>query len=226
MTLRKMGPPVALAVLVLIVGAAIHGALTDRFGMTRSQQLEAFTARLGNVPETIGPWESVESEVDPEQLQVAQVTGHCARTYRHRETGDVVNVFLVCGTSRHITLHTPDKCYQAAGFVMEGQPHALSVDVGLAAPVEFATSRFYKEEAGGLQQIEILWSFSDDGRWQGPRWARTALAGHDAMYKIYLIQPINEAHGDSSGESPIVRFAKDAFPTLQQVLFPNGAKDT
>ncbi len=221
MTLRKLGVPVAFAVLLLIVGATIHGSITDRFGMFRSQELESFTARLDDVPKSIGPWDGVDSEVDQEQLERAQVTGHCSRTYQHRETGELVNMFLVCGTSRHITLHTPDRCYQAAGFEMEGKPTSIQVAAGLGRPVEFATSRFYKEQDGRLQQIEVLWSFSYDGQWHGPRSARTALAGRNAIYKLYLIRPLADPHERTQDNSPVVAFAKDAFPIFQETLFPS-----
>lgn len=228
MQLRSVAPPVVVALLLMGVGAAIHGALTDRFGMIQTEQLQQFTGRLDDVPMTLGDWEGEQADVDAAQLRRAQVTGHVSRTYRHRTTGEAVNLFLVAGTSRHITLHNPELCYQAAGFSLEGEPKSVPLDAGLAKPVEFATGKFYREEEGGrLSQLRIWWSFSYDGQWHGPRWARSELAGKGALYKIYLIAP-NQATGAGEGrrdEGPLADFVKTAMPQLQEKLFPNDAAE-
>lgn len=225
MNLRSLAPPVATALVVLIVGTGIHGSLTDRWGMVRSEQLSEFTQRLVEVPASFGPWEGTDADVDPRQLDRAQVTGHVSRIYRHRDTGEEVSLFLVCGTSRHITLHTPDLCYQGAGFSMEEEPGSYSLDLEFAEPVEFATTRFLKEESTGVEQLRIFWSFSDDGQWLGPRWARTSLAGKDALYKIYLIAPITGRDNYEPQDSPCVAFAKLAMPQLQNILFAPRASE-
>jgi hypothetical protein len=220
MTLRQLALPLAAALVLIAVATWIHGALTDRWGMDRPQQLDEFSARLKGVPKVIGDWEGVEAEIDPRQLEAARVTGHVSRTYRHKQTGKVVNMFLVCGTSRHITLHTPDLCYSAVGYESEGPPQAYPVDAGLPRPVEFATSLFYKEAPTGLSQMRIFWTFSGGSEWKGPRFARTALAGKGALYKLYLIVPVTVGQSRSPEESAGVIFAREAMPKLQAVLFP------
>jgi len=223
MSLRKLAPPVAAALLVLIVGTIIHGALTERFGASRSAELDAFAARLQNVPNEIGDWEGRDAEVEREQIARSNVAGHLSRTFRHRKSGAVVNMFLVCGTSRHITLHTPDLCYPAAGFEMDGEPASRSVEAGLPEPVEFASSHFYKEDEEGLHRLHVMWSFSSDGAWEGPRWARTALAGHSAIYKLYVIGPL--AYPQQDGDrSAVEAFAVQAMPVLQKALFPHRSE--
>ena len=221
MTLRNLAPPVLVMLVVLAAGTVAHGLMTDRFGMVRTQELEAFTARLDHVPSTIGMWEGTEAAIDPEQIRRANVTGHVSLTFKHRETAETVNMFLVCGTSRHITLHTPDLCYRAAGFDSEGEPTSASIDAGLPQPAEFVTGRFYKEEGGALQRLEVMWSFSSDGQWHGPRWARSSLAGRNAIYKVYLIGPMPSPQQSQKEDSPTITFAREAMPTIQTVLFPD-----
>ena len=222
MSLTKLAPPIAVMLIVMVVATIIHGRLTDRFGMTTSDTLIAYTGRLDEIPVEFGPWDGIDTQIDQEQLERAQVTGHISRRFRHRESGAMVDMFLVCGTSRHITLHTPDKCYTAAGFDMEGTPTARDVEAGIGEPVEFAVGRFYKEEAGSIDHLEIMWSFSSDGVWHGPRWARTSLAGKDAIYKIYLIGAISPRASMDSSQQPTVDFASTAMPTIQSVLFPDA----
>lgn len=218
--LRSLALPLAVVLILMAVATWIHGALTDRWGRDRPAELETFTQRLAGLPKVIGPWESTESTVDPQQLQAAQVTGHVARTYRHLTSGQVVSLFAVCGTSRHITLHTPDLCYAAAGYESEGPPLTYPVEAGLAQPVEFATGLFYKEEPTRLSQMRIFWTFSGDGQWRGPRFARTALAGQGALYKIYLVVPVTAGASRSPEDSPAIEFAKELMPKTQPVLFP------
>ena len=45
-----------------------------------------------------------------------------SRTYRNRD-GQIVNVYLVTGSARHVTIHTPDWCYVGAGYdIIGGEP--------------------------------------------------------------------------------------------------------
>ena len=47
---------------------------------------------------------------------------------------------------------------------LEGEPRGLRLE-----KMEFADGRFYKEDGQQIQRLRILWSFSDDGTWRGPR---------------------------------------------------------
>ena len=219
---RQLVLPTSVMLVILTVGTVVHGLLTDRFGMIVTDELEEFTSRLEHVPHEIGDWKGEDVLVDPREIAAANVTGHVSRTFTNRETGATVNMFLVCGTSRHITLHTPDRCYQAQGFRLQREPATIKLDVGRARSdsvesPEFADGLFFKEESGNVQQLRILWSFSDGITWQGPTEARTALAGKNALYKIYVIGPGLEESSDRKAAA--VRFLQDAIPTLQKVLF-------
>ena len=217
MSPRSLAPPIAVMLLVLTIGTVVHGIITDRFGMVVSQELREFTERLDNVPNVIGDWEGVEATLPQEELERAKVTGHVSRVYTHRETGTSVSLFLVCGTSRHITLHTPDLCYRARGFELESEPQQRTIDISDTEQAEFSDGRFYKEEGHQIERLRILWAFSDDGNWLGPRSARTAMAGKDALYKIYLMGPMPEP-GDVDN-SAIEEFARDALPIINNALF-------
>ena len=223
MKLRKLILPTSAMLIILTVGTVVHGLLTDRFGMVVSDELERFTTRLAHVPRTIGQWEGEDVPIDPQEIAAANVTGYVSRIYTHRQSGATVNMFLVCGTSRHITLHTPDRCYQAQGFRLQREPTTIALDVGLPEEPEFADGRFFKEETGIVHQLRILWSFSDGQRWRGPTEARTTLAGKDALYKIYVIGP--ESDGAQAHAAVVEQFLQDALPTLQAVLFPEERQD-
>ena len=225
MNVRSLAPPIAVMLLILTAATVVHGIITDRFGMVVSQQLQEFTARLDDVPRVIGDWESTEANISPEEIERANVTGHISRVYTHRETGASVNMFLVCGTSRHITLHTPDRCYRAQGFDPEAEPTTLTLDAGMPEPLEFADGRFYKEEGHKVQRLRILWAFSDDGVWRGPRSARTALAGRGALFKLYLIAPVGDAADTDIATPPLEQFATAAMPVIRTAIFSGEKLD-
>src|SRR5690606_16399547 len=98
-------------------------------------------------------------------------------------------LFMVTGSAWHVTVHTPDRCYPAAGFTQETRPANHSVSLGGdREPIEFATARFSKAEVlQGTEMLHIFWTFSESGEWHGPLLAKRAYANKPALYKVYLI---------------------------------------
>jgi hypothetical protein len=211
--------------LVAIAAATLyHGKKSDRWGQTTSERLDDFTNRLKDVPIQIGDWVGTDTEVDQEQFKQTHCTGCVQRLYRNRETGAEVSAYLVSGTARHITIHTPDWCYVAAGFDMEGKPTNYAVDCPtLPANPEFLTTTFIKQDPTNTYRLRIFWSYSDDGKWEGPKWAKPAYAGKPALYKLYMIVTLPEG-GRPLNEDPAVEFAKQLMPVLNSVLFPPAAQ--
>jgi hypothetical protein len=213
------------ATALVVIGATAYyqGRISDRWVPTTSEALETFTAHLPNVPSVIGDWEGVDEEIDTDQLEASNCTGCVSRVYQNQTTGQMVNVFLVSGTARHITIHTPDFCYVAAGYEMESQPNAYDVDVtGMPSPAEFRTTTFLKQDALGSSRLRILWGYSEDGHWTGPGYPKIAFAGRPALYKVYLITSLPPG-GRPIEEDSAVAFARDCLPVINQVLFPTLA---
>ena len=219
--------PIVVALVVIVVGTYYQGELSERWRRAGSEKLARFTERLKHVPPVLEDWESEDKPLVEREFAVSGCTGYVSRVYRNRETGQEVSVFLVAGTARHVTIHTPDWCYQGAGYEMEGEPNPYVIDCGEKIEVpEFSTTTFIKEGSLSTDHLRIFWSYSDDGRWLGPRWPKPSFAGRPALYKLYLITPI--AGGDRSPESsPSVKFTKLFMPTLNEVLFsPAGDEDS
>ena len=177
---------------------------------------------MPQVPLKIGPWEGREQELDPEQFKLTNCPIAFQRSYRNRETGDVVDVYLVTGSGRNICIHSPDWCYAAEGFKIEGNisSYRLPVD-GVASAPEFATAFFrHPESPPGPQArgLRIMWTYSDDGNWRGPKMAKLTYTIRPALYKIYFIA---EATQDRSvvTDTPIPEFVKTALPVINDVLF-------
>src|SRR5688500_18533009 len=103
--------------LVAIGGVTIYEGI--RFGLwnySDPAELEHFAERLKSVPEEFGDWTSEPAPEDAEQLAAAEVRGDVSRIYSNRVTGAQVNVFLACGKTNPMAVHTPDACYVATGY--------------------------------------------------------------------------------------------------------------
>ena len=122
--------PIVIAVILIVWLAVVQGTWSDRWNQD-FLLAEEFAKRLDNYPKAAGDWEIEDdnsSQSDPRVLEVAGAVGHKSLVYRHKRSGMVVSVYLVCGHSRKITGHTPDKCYPASGFIESGAPlkHTVS----------------------------------------------------------------------------------------------------
>jgi hypothetical protein len=213
--------PFAVVLLVLAAGTLIEGKLSDRWGRKSSEKLVAFTERLAQVPKQFGDWTGVDDPIDEEEFKASNCTDYVSRTYTNKD-GQRVNMYLVSGSARHVTIHTPDWCYVGAGYVMEDEPQQYTIDnvPGMAEPPEVLTTRFFKEETLSTHNIRIFWSFSDDGVWHGPRMPKPSFAGRPAMYKIYLITELNGTTVPITIEgNPTLQFCREFLPLLNSVLF-------
>lgn len=216
---------VAVIGLVSVAGAVQQGIITDRWGNEVRPRLQNFTDRLAGVPDTVGAWTSVET-VETEKTKRQWIASHChgkvSRVYRNAATGQEVNVFLVSGKALHVTQHSPDWCYVAAGFEMKKEPALYGFDVdGIQRP-EFLHADFEKLEPTRTLRLRILWSYSEDGKWTGSKHATYAFAGKPALYKVYFIMEMNEKNtppGSKMVDCAAVQFAKEFLTTIDPILF-------
>jgi hypothetical protein len=213
---------VALLGTVTIGGAILQGRMTDRWEDEVSEKLATYTQRLEGVPTQIGDWTSQETQVNERQFAASHCHGRISRVYRNSK-GQTVNVFLVSGKALHVTQHSPDWCYVAAGYEMKKDPVVYGFDVdGIQRP-EFLHADFQKFTATETTRLRILWSFTEEGKWSASKLATYAFAGKPALYKVYLITEVNDQNGSSLADGPAVAFAKEFLPAIEPILFPSDA---
>ncbi|MFO0916144.1 MAG: exosortase-associated EpsI family protein [Pirellulales bacterium] len=224
---KNMSVPLAVLLVVLGVSTYLQGNFSERWGRSSSQRLLRLAENVNTaVPLQVGNWTGQEQPVDDEQF----IASNCeaARDIRYEETttGQVVNAFVVAGNARNVTIHTPDQCYVGAGFEMEGEKHTYThtIDLHDGQPpqtVEFVTATFRKEEPERITRLQILWTFSDDGQWRGPKVEKVSLAGKKYMAKVYFIHQIALSAPDELTGSPMLRLADELLPELNKSLFAN-----
>jgi len=216
--------PGVVTLAVIAAGAYYQGIITERWIPQNSEMLEEFTKSLANVPPAISDWEGVDETIPDEEFKLTNCTGYVSRRYTNKSTGAEVSVYLVAGTARHITIHSPDWCYQGAGFKMEGAKRPYSVDCGPQMELDptFSTATFVKATPEGMQRLRILWSYSDDGHWEGPDKHKYHFAGKPALYKVYLIASVT-GEDLSVESSQAAEFAASFMPVLNETLFGSAA---
>jgi hypothetical protein len=205
---------VCVAALLLGLAGLVHGVRTDRWGTGEAMQ-EA-SAQLENLPTKIGTWESTPLTLDARQLEIGQIASHCSRTYKDQTTGDQVNLLIVCGRPGAIAVHTPDVCYQGAGYQMTGDPTRQMVPAGKDQQRELWTANFAK--TGPIPDaIRIFWGWSTDGRWEASNYPRLSFARYPVLYKMYLIVPAGDTKQPVE-DLPVMRFTEEMLPVLQHTL--------
>jgi hypothetical protein len=199
-----------------LAGVAAYEGI--RFGFWNDadpRELETFVERLKSVPDSFGEWSSQAAKTDESQFAAGGVRGHVARDYENTKTGAKVNVYLVCGKTHPMAIHSPDMCYTAAGFAA-GEKNHQYIEFGDRVG-EFWFSRFTRDNSLNREELDILWAWTGEGgQWEAPSNPRPHFSDKNALYKLYLI-----SHpGTTIGPEPASHvFLKEFLPILDKVLF-------
>ena len=180
----------------LLVGGWVHGDWSGRWN-SREALVKA-VARVERVPMIVGNWQAKTLETDETEFAQARAQSYWMRTYTHTRSKASLQVILMCGRAGHMSVHTPEICYQGAGFEMAGSPEVWSVEEGrrtkdegqgteknplydlrfppsLPRPSSFWTAQFRKQ-SGLSGQLRLFWGWNARGEWQacairaGKRW--------------------------------------------------------
>jgi hypothetical protein len=203
-----------------IAGVTVYEGI--RFGFWNDsdpEELEHFAARLEDLPREFGDWTSEEAKVDPREIAAAGIRGYISRDYIHKKSGAKLNVFVVCGKTHPMAIHSPDQCYAAAGYA-QGETNRRYIQAE-GRTAELWGAQFTRDTELGTQKLEVLWSWApDDGSWQAPTNPRPHFSNKNALYKIYVIsQPGTEVENrlaaDVFLESFLVELNKRLFKPIE-----------
>jgi hypothetical protein len=217
---------VAAAAVALVATGVGHGIRTDRWG--KAGVVVAAAARMANVPERVGDWQARPFEIDARQLEIGQIVGYVARTYTHQATGNEITMLLVCGRPGSVGAHTPDVCYQGAGFTFAAEPVTRKVKAGsahtgrsgISGDAEFWQAIASKPEPHP-EHLQILWAWGTDGTWQAAKNPRLEFARAPALYKLYVIRRLAEARVTDAPDNPVDLFLEALLPQIKLALVPS-----
>jgi hypothetical protein len=211
-----LGPILVSLALVGAMGV-VHGIYSDRWG--RSTQLEQALVGLSRVPATVGDWVGEDRPLDAAVLKAGDIQGSVSRRYRNPRTGEAVSMLIVCGRGGPISVHTPDVCYEGAGYRQLARERRQDLDAGDGRTDSFNVARFGKPGVVPVQ-MEIYWAWSIDGvTWQAPENPRLSLARSRALYKMYVVREFAPGSRDEIADT-CEAFLRRVLPELRQALPP------
>jgi hypothetical protein len=206
--------PIATGLTVVIAAGVVHGLWTDRW--VAAEQPTSAAARLDQLPMVLGDWEGQTVEIDARDLE--SIAGYLSRRYVNRRDHDEVSVFLVCGRSGPVAIHTPDLCYAASGYEVGPRTvYAAPQDPDRPA-AEFFTAQCKKTKATGQTQLRIFWSWYAGGAWRVAENPRLTFVRNPVLYKLYLVHKTVSASAPFA-EDPCNDLMKHLLPELERTVF-------
>jgi len=208
--------PFVVAILVMGIAGYVQGKWSERWGTF--PELQIFAKQLDAIPMQVGEWQGKDgAKSDDKIMKVAGAEGEFVRSYTNG-SGQQVQVSIICARLRDVFYHTPDRCYPAAGFEMQGEPQPVVFDIGDMA-CEFFTTSFNKSEPTGSHNERGYWSWSADGKWIAPKDPKLKFAGQRALYKLYVFAAIPPGK-TRGGDEFCADFIRQFMPALDQALRP------
>jgi hypothetical protein len=197
----------------LVICGIVHGYWTDRW----SPPVETAQAaqRLDAIPLEMGDWDGETIEVKAGEAG-AGVAGCIKRRYVHRKTGAAVSLFLVCGRSGPVSIHTPDVCYGASGFTVNNRDRYES-RFGDSMWKTDATRASATEET----RLRLYWGWSNGSSWTAADDPRVHFVRSPVLHKLYVVRELSGLNQSNQSE-PCEEFLQTLLPVLRKTLFTAG----
>lgn len=214
--------PLAGVSLILVAGV-VHGLQSQRW--VSSTEIQTAADRLNDVPLKIGKWEGEVLEIPQAQLDIAGASGSLYRNYKSTDSGEVVQVMVVCGPHGPISVHPPTVCFTGAGWVVKALDETdVSNEGGDQSLGRFRVALFEKSLPQGAVRMRTYWAWSSQETWSAPENPRFEFAGSRYLYKIYVstlipsrqgLQPQNDGKNpDADNADRCVEFMREFLPEL------------
>jgi hypothetical protein len=202
-----------IALTLVLSAGVVHGLWTERW--RPAPALEDAAARVARVPLRLGDWTGTEAASDPEAFAMAGARGYWTRSYVNGRTGQSVLVILMCGRAGRMSVHTPEVCYQGAGYDLFEPPAARAIRAPDGREFGSFWTAVFAKAAAPRTELRLFWAWTDDGAWRAPASPRWEFRGRPVLYKLYVAQD-GRPPGD---HGPAPDFLWQALPELNRVLF-------
>ncbi len=204
-----------LATATMIASGLLHGYWTDRWQVPIEPAVAA--ALLEKVSTSLGDWEVQEVEGKPGTVDPA-LAGTLQRQYVNRRTGQKVAVVLVCGRPGPVSIHTPEACYGASGYLVGSRTRTPAP----GSTGEFWTADAIRTTANEETKVRIFWAWSAGEGWTPADDARVTFARRPVLHKLYVVRDLNTLEENSKSD-PCLEFMQLLLPELDRVLFNRGS---
>ncbi len=204
------------ASVLTLAGGYVHGVWTDRWSI--GADLAAAVARYDRIPLELGDW-SGEVIADASKGP-ADAAGSLQLRYIHRKTGQTILMALVGGRPGPVSIHTPEACYGARGYVVGEQTRISALDQA----GEFLTTEAVHTRTSEETRLRLFWAWNAGEGWTAPEHPRHAFAHYSVLHKLYILRETAEPN-EAIKDEPCLAFMSLLLPELDRVLFAPVAID-
>lgn len=230
---RRLSSTVSvLAWAALLMAVGVVSRRFDDQGEERA--LGAGLPLLDSIPLTVGPWEGSDVPMDSRIVAAARTDAHVNRKYVHRESREVVDLY-VAFTHRPINMlgHRPDVCYPANGWIAEPTIQLRLVPAD-QEPFDCLLHRFRRGADADGEQLFVANYYvlpsgitTDWNTFAGLQWRRQNAGATQDMF-VAQIQVVGLALFPSRARktmASVQEFAQAASPYIADALFRVGQKE-
>ena len=223
---------IVLAAGLILFSGLIYGRMSNRWGP--SPDVRAVAAKLKHIPKQVGSWKYEPSEdkslkdkssekMEDSTVDMLQCAGYIDRTYKNKDTGEIVNMFIILGPPGPTSVHTPEVCYSSQGYPIRETRQRVTIQNGeepeekAQGPEDEFWATTFRSNDLGAGMLRIYYAWSTGGAWSATEKPRYAYAGHPYLYKIQLASSI-PSYGDSEEDDPCRRFLQAFLPKARPYL--------
>lgn len=194
--------------------ALLAGAFQNRWGLPEA--LVQAAVRVDQIPETIGAWELQSANPLPQDsVNMLQCAGHTSRTYRNRESGQIVNMFVIVGPPGPTAAHTPEICYSSRDYnIMGGKEKIL-----LPTPRHPQSSVWALTLRGNdvrADLLDVAYAWNSGSGWEASDSPRYGYRGKPYLYKLQVAGIVDVTQPGQ--QRPCQDFLRELLPTLDRIL--------
>lgn len=212
----KSKSPILVLVALVLAGAVVHGAITQRWSLfapdaARAERMHALAIELPDCD--VKP---IENDVPLKERSIAT-----SRRYLAGDGSYSAAVSIISGVPGAVSTHTPDVCYTASGYRMLGAIRRESIKLAGGTSATYFVADFEKKRETSVERLRIRWSWTTAGSWDAPDGARFHYMKASELYKLYIVTPVAEADG-KPGDDPaaVKRFVRAAFEQYAAAFAP------
>ena len=192
---------VAIAAILIVAGAVVHGAATHRWSglapeASRSAAVLNYTIRLGD-------YEAVDI---PSEMPVKERSSVTCRRYTSASGKPAMVVSITAGPAGAVSTHTPDVCYPSSGYKTVKAPKKETIELSNGRTATSYVAEFEKKTATTVERHRIRWAWTVNGSWDVPDYARFAYLRSPELYKLYLVASVPPVDGENAEpETPAMK---------------------
>jgi hypothetical protein len=218
----KKALPILVFASLVVASGVLHGIRTDRWKPTPG--MDDAVRRIDDIPMEFGDWRGEKLSLGNVDFARAGIKGHLYRRYKNTRSGQTFEVLLVCGRPGPISVHTPDVCYEGAGFTAIGSQELRDITVSPSETRKFMGLRFHRPESRSASQLEILWAWNGGEGWAASENPRMTFSHHPVLYKLYVIRNVSPRER-AGNPDPFPDFLQSFLPVLDRSVYPKLTLD-